>query len=365
MHDISYDWLKLVEKALLKIQQLPALEEHFPFPWDSAAGALRESLDLSHLTLSCSRSVWKNHNEFLQGMGDQPAIVAIEIAPIEGALFFILPQADVTELTANVLVSGAEKETFSGTKLKQGFYHFLFLKILDTLDHLKIFKDVSLHLLPNTPFPHESGFCIDIACELPSRTLQGRLVCPQSFLSAFKAHQPLQKTTLLSLGETTALDLTLRCEVGHTSLKPDEWDSLQVGDFLILDRCSFDLGEGPGEGKGSLTVSLGETPLFIARFKPEGLKVLDYAFYQEATEAPQEEAVSSPTTDLLLTAEVGRLNISLHQLLQLKTGSLLDLPMRPEQGIDVTLGGKRMAKAELLKLGEASGLRILDIERYG
>jgi flagellar motor switch protein FliN/FliY len=37
--------------------------------------------------------------------------------------------------------------------------------------------------------------------------------------------------------------------------------------------------------------------------------------------------------------------------------------MRPEQGVDITLGGKRVAKAELLKLGEASGLRILDIER--
>lgn len=351
MHDVSYEWLKLVERALLKVQQLPALEEHFPFPWEAAGSALRGSLGLSHLTLSCSKAVWKGHNEFLQGMGDTPAIVAIELAPIEGSLFFILPAADVSELTANALVSGEEKETFAGAKLRQGFYHFLFLKVLDTLDHLKIFKEVSLHLLPNTPLPQENGFCIDIACALPNRTLQGRLICSQTFLSAFKAHQPLQKTTLLSLGETASLDLNLRCEVGHTSLKSEEWDSLQVGDFLMLDRCSFD----PTEGKGSMIVALGDTALFMARFKPEGLKVLDYALYQEA--APGE------TTDLLLTAEVGRLHISLHQLLQLKSGSMLDLPMRPEQGVDITLGGRRVAKAELIKLGEASGLRILDIER--
>ena len=72
---------------------------------------------------------------------------------------------------------------------------------------------------------------------------------------------------------------------------------------------------------------------------------------------------SKETSDLLLTAEVGRLNISLNQLLQLKAGSLLELPMRPEQGVDIILGGKRVAKAELLKLGEATGLRILDLER--
>jgi type III secretion system YscQ/HrcQ family protein len=353
MHDISHDWIKLVEKALLKVQQLPALEEHFPFPWETASEALKSTLGLSHLSLSSSRAIWKGHHEFLQGMGDQPSVVAIELAPIEGSLFFILPLADVTELTSNAL-STEEKEAFTGAKLKTGFYHFLLLKVLDTLDHQKIFKEVSLHLLPYTSFPQESGFCVDLACVLGSRTLQGRLVCPQSFLSAFKAHQPLQKMTLLSLGDA-AIDLTLRCEIGHTALKSEEWDAIQVGDFLMLDRCSFDAADG----KGSLTVSLGETPLFMARFKPDGLKVMDYAFYQEASELPAEE----PTTDLLLTAEMGRLNISLNQLLRLQTGSHLDLPMRPEQGVDITLGGKKIAQAELIKLGETSGLRILDIER--
>ncbi len=359
MHDISHEWLKLVEKALLKVQQLPALEEHFPFPWDTAEKALQDSLGLSPMSLSCARAVWKTHAEFLHGMGDQPVIVAIELAPIEGALFFILPQADVIELTSNTLVSGEEKEKFTSGKLRQGFYQFLLLKILDTLDRAKIFKGISLHLLPHAPFPQENGFCLDIACELPTKTVQGRLVCPQSFLTAFKAHQPFQQTTLLSLGQRGDIHLTLRCEVGHTSIHLDEWTSLQVGDFLMLDRCSYDAAEG----KGSFTFSLGETPLFIARFKPEGLKVLDYAFYQETTEVPQEEEASTPGNDLFLTAEVGRLNIALHQLLELTTGSHLELSMKPEQGIDLTLGGKRVAQAELIKLGEISGLRILDIER--
>ncbi|MGH2639941.1 MAG: FliM/FliN family flagellar motor switch protein, partial [Rhabdochlamydiaceae bacterium] len=317
---------------------------------------VQESLALSELTLSCSQSGWKSQNEFLKGMGSDPVIVGIELAPIEGTLFFILSQADMIELTANVLSSGEEKETFVGVKLRQGFYHFLLLKVLDAFDHLKIFREVSLQLLSNASLPEEpevKGFCINVACALAHRTLQGRLVCPETFLNAFKAHQSLQKMTLLSLGETVAIDLILKCEVGYTSLKAEEWDAIQIGDFLTLDRCSFD----PGERKGSLTASLGETALFMARFKPEGLKVLDYALYQEAADVPSE------TSDLLLTAEVGRLHISLNQLLQLKAGSLLDLPMRPEQGIDITLGEKPVAKAELLKLGEASGLRILDIER--
>ncbi len=353
MHDISHDWLKLLEKALLKQQLLPVLEEHFPFPWEAAEEAIEETLSLSDLTLSSSQAVWKNHSEFLQGMGENPSIAHIELSPIEGSLFFILSQSDLSELTATVLVEGEEKETFAGPKLRQGFYQFLLLKVLNTLDHLKVFKDASLHLLPPASLPQEDGFCLDIACELPSRTIRGRLVCPQSFLSAFKAHQPFQKTTLLSIAKTTPLDLTLRCEVGHTALSSAEWETVQVGDFLMLDRSSFD----PAEGKGSFTAFLGDTALFMARFKPEGLKVLDYALYQEETATPEE------STDLLLTAEAGRLNISLQQLLELKSGSHLELPIRPEQGVDITLSGKRIAKAELIKLGEATGLRLLDIER--
>lgn len=390
MHDISYDWLKLVEKALLKVHQLPNLEEHFPFPWEAAGHALQQSLGLSHLTLSCSRSVWKGPHDFLQGMGDQPSIVAFEIAPIEGSLFFVLPQADMEELTASALTAGENKESFSGPKLQQGFYHLLLLKALQTLDHLKVLKDVSLHLLQETPFPQENGFCIDIALALASRTLMGRLICPQSFFSAFKSHQPLQKTTLLSMGSSSPIDVTLRCQVGHTSVSSEEWESIQVGDFLILDRCSFD----PLEGKGSLTLSLGETPLLMARLKPEGLKVLDYAFYhetsdfedssdleddssdfdeelsdfEEETEELEEDEAEIADEDAFnphfeLTVEVGRVDISLQELLKLQAGSLIELPLRPEQGVSVVRSGQRVAKAELVKLGEVIGLRLLDIER--
>lgn len=381
MDDTSYDWLKLVEKALLENKHLPALEEHFPFPWEEASEALQKSLEISELTLSCTSARWQEAHEFLKGMGEQPSVIAFELAPIEGSLFFILSQEDIAELTAAALTLDEESDGFSGQKLKQGFYHFLLLKVLQTLDGLSLLKGVSLHLLGQAPLPEESSFCIDVACTLSSRTLRGRLLCPQTFLDHFKLHQPFQKRTLFSLGKTSPLELSLRCEVGHTSLDPQEWDSLCVGDFLMLDRCSFD----PTEEKGSLTVCLGNTPLFIARLKSDGLKVLDFALYQETpaleedqetsfvedeeeedsqeTAVDQEEKIEEPPRPPYeITAEVGHLQISLNDLLELKSGSMLQLPSRPEEGVAVTLGGKRVASAELLKLGQISGLRILKLE---
>jgi flagellar motor switch protein FliN/FliY len=180
----------------------------------------------------------------------------------------------------------------------------------------------------------------------------------------------MQKGTLLSSEMTQNIEVSLRCEIGHTSISQEEWDKIQVGDFVILDRCSYD----PLEQKGSTTLMLGTTPLLIARMKPEGMKVLDFAFYKEEEqtdepltleeEVPRGETLPSETSsDFTLTAEIGHVSMPLHKLLHLESGMMIDLMMRPEQGVDITVSGKKVAKAELLKLGETLGLRILDIFR--
>lgn len=346
MKEVSYDWLHLVEKALTKTQQLPPLEENFPFPWADASQAIGTGLQLTDLNLSSSRSAWKEPEAILQGMGEKPFLVSVEIDPIEGSVFFAMSQQDVSYLTAQSLTGG---DGFSNTKLREGFYHFLFLKALEAIDHLQIFKEVSFHFSPVNTLPQfqEAAFCIDINCALPEKTLHGRLICPPSFLNGFKAHQPMQKSTLLSTEITQNIEVNLRCEVGHTSIPQEEWEKVQVGDFIVLDRCSYD----PLEEKGSVTVMLGDTPLLMARMKPEGMKILDFAFYQE--EAPA-------TSDMTLTAETGHILMPLDKLLHLEPGMMIDLPLRPAQGVDITFEGNKVAAGELLKLGETSGIRVLE-----
>ncbi len=355
MKEVSYDWLNLVEKALAKIQQLPSLEENFPFPWTEASHAIGAELKLGDIHLSTSRTVWKDYDAALKGLGEKVFLISVELAPIEGSVFFALSEHDATYLTTHTLVGGEHKEGFSNAKLREGFYHFLILKALEAIDHLKVFKEVSFHFSTNQSLPMENAFCIDIKCALAEKTLHGRLICPQSFLTAFKAFQPMQKGTLLSSELTKDIDVSLRCEVGHTSISQDEWDKIQVGDFVVLDRCSYD----PLEQKGSTTLLLGTTPLLVARMKPEGMKVLDFAFYQEE-ENPEEE---TPSSDFTLTAEIGHVSMPLNKLLHLEPGTMIDLVMRPEHGVDITISGKKVADGELLKLGETLGLRILDIVR--
>lgn len=66
-------------------------------------------------------------------------------------------------------------------------------------------------------------------------------------------------------------------------------------------------------------------------------------------------------TPLSIVVEIGRLEMSIKKLMELQPGNLLDLEVRPENGVDLVLNGKRVAKAELLRIGETLGVRILDI----
>lgn len=387
---ISNGWLQKVETAVIKSKQLPSLEEGLPFPWEKASSALEPALGIKGLKLSTRPSSFKMAEEILSGMGNEPVIFNIELAPIPESVQWIMSSEDIETLTAHCLSSDQKSEGFSDHKLQEGFYQFLLLEAMQAIDQLKIFKDGSLRLMPAGTPSKEGAICIDVAISIAAKTLYGRLVCPQSFMNAFKAHQPLQNTSFLSEETVKHLEVSLHLEAGSVALSPEEWKNVMPGDFIVLDHCSYD----PNSQKGSVTLMLGDTPLLRGRIKPEGVKVLEYAFYFEdkqpiettspsetenfaeeslpheeahlwaaSAEEEMETAIKPEETPIALSVEVGYIRITIEKLLELKPDTLLDLSIRPEQGVDATINGKKIAKGELIKLGQLLGLRLLDIER--
>lgn len=75
----------------------------------------------------------------------------------------------------------------------------------------------------------------------------------------------------------------------------------------------------------------------------------------------KKEKLSPEEIPLNVVVEIGRIQISIQKLMELQPGNLLELNIRPENGIDLVVNGKRIAKGELLLIGETLGVRILDI----
>lgn len=75
----------------------------------------------------------------------------------------------------------------------------------------------------------------------------------------------------------------------------------------------------------------------------------------------EERTFSAEELPLPVVIEVGRLHMSVQQIMELQAGNLLNLDVHPENGVDLVVNGKRIAKGELLLIGDTLGVRIIDI----
>ena len=340
--------LKKIQTILSKTSEMPPLERAFPFPWKEAEDALGELLGIPHLSFSSHFSSWHPSS---QKNVSSSCVISLELSPLLGAVHFLMSHEDVAHLSSFCLNPDHSTEGFSDPRLQEGYYKFLVLQILQTLDRMKIFKDASLKCISwEEPLTSES-LCLNISITLPSKTIHGTLLLPEVFLDHFKNYKPFQTLSLLNNESIQDKEFTLHFEIGKLSLSTEIWQSATSGDFLVLDHSNYD----PDSHKGSLVISLERTPLFQGRIKPDGIKILDFL------PASTEEASEQELTSTELKIELEPICMSLKKILDLKPDSILEISPHPEQTVLLTINSTVVGEGELLKLGEVVGVRILTI----
>lgn len=396
-------WIKEIEKTLIDMKAIPLYENIPPFDWDIASRKLAEAFSLPGFKIYPKETIARTCAEFRAGFGADSLVLAIEIHPIGCKAYFLFGKEEIAKLTSFLLLrekkSPLDHLFFSSNSLQEGFYYFAIQKALHAINSFYPFHDLSLKMATFHSLAQEDALSIDIALTLPNedyQTLWGRLICPEPTLSQLKAHFANRPYPALSSTIKEQLDLSLSLIVGKTSLSLAQFKEMKVGDFLLLDHCTFD----PKNHKGTLSLHLEETPLFRLRMKDNGFKITDYALYYEEAKVmspdlpeedlfdhqeeqeeevsleegehlwstPQEEEheklkkiISSSEIPLTITVEVDRIRMKLKELLELSPGNILELSSRPEKGVDLTIGGKKVAKGELIQLGDLIGVKILQM----
>lgn len=389
MTQVAYPWIRKVEETLQQAKIIPMWGGFPPFPWKEASNQFASLFQVKNFKLSIKQSQWHEKDKLLAGMGNHSFISAFALTPLSGTGYLAMPEEDSEKLSSYLLTKDHSFKGFSDRSLKEGFYTFTLLRVLQVIDQLHPFGDLSPKLVDFSSLPKEGAFCIDISIAINSLKLWARLICPKELQQAFLSYFEQTKPSLLTEELTKQVEVPLYLEVGNTLLKVEELDQIKAGDFVVLDRCTFD----PETGKGNGTLTLVTTPLFQVRIKGDEVKIIDYAFFQgeqmamgnpneelfldedleegseqipqspawAAKETRSESLIASKEIPLNLTVEIGRIMMNLEKLLQLKAGNVLELAIKPEQGVDLTIGGKKVAKGELLKLGDVLGVRILQI----
>jgi flagellar motor switch protein FliN/FliY len=389
-------WVKTIEQTLIDTGAIPLWGAPPPPPWDELARSLAALLQSDALSLSAKATRVLSREERASLFEMSPVPLTLYLSPIKSPLFFLVGKEELASITSWGLV--ASGKGFLSSSLQEGFYYYLCTHLVSLLNEAHAWQDLTLQLAKSEPLPDEECACIDIEIRHPKQLIVAKLLCPISFHSAFKAHFSTPQTLPQ---KNRSIEVPLRLTLGTVNLQSKEWKGVRPGDFILLDRCSFD----PETKKGTLTLSLGEKPLFYTRLKEGYLKIVDYATYYEETEPmddslpPSDEEFhedestfaaetgedsahlwSSDTDELVepknasthsipaqnvpltLTIELARLRMNLDKVLELSPGNTLELPLSAQGNVHVVIGGKKVAEAELIKLGERLGVRILTLE---
>jgi len=378
-------WLKQIQEEMtLTAQKIPLWGAPPPFPREQFSKELQTGLGIPDLSLQTQKSGFFSPEEFLLSFGQKPIIKTFELAPLAGHAYFIISSEAVEKITTLSLGSGESAKGFSDPQFQLGFFEYLLLSASLELSKLAPYPDLHLQWLETRPLPSRSCFYHDLSLLVHGQTFAARLLFSPGFHEAFVEHFEHDLQDLFSSPLLDTLHVTVKIETGSCLLEKKDFDRLHIGDFLVLDTCSYD----PQVRKGTLNLTFGGAPLFKVKIKKDGLKILDYLTYygdikpmdeetdpifpdeessheidqpEDIAPLPEEMLSSSLEIPFPIVVEIDRMQMPLKKLLSLEPGNILEIPTHPEQGVYLTVHGKKIAKGELIKLGDAIGVKIVSL----
>jgi flagellar motor switch protein FliN/FliY len=366
-------WVKKVSESLRRLDEIPLFGAAPPLDLNELSSLLSARFGLQSLALRTKGQLWRAFDEIGAGLGSNTLVIPLTLSPLAPPLFWAMGKNDREKFTSWMLNGQAKGRAFESDILQEGYYRFLLLEVLEAVQSLAPIQQMTLQLGEEAPLPFEDAFCIDLELSFDDKACWGRLILTPEFRKAWVHHFSAFPSEYAPSQLSRKLEMVIGIKTGSILMSQKEWSELGMGDFLLLDTGSYDARKG----QGMATLTLGLTPLFQVKIKQNKIELLDYAFIYEDTmqeqksapqepspqrfEAAEEEAMAIKDLPIYVTVELARLKITLDKLMSLNPGNMLELPIHPDQGVTLTIHGQKVGKGELVYLGEALGVRILEI----
>ena len=349
------EWTKKIHALVSESKKIPMWGAVPSFPWEDFNNRLSQGLALDDLSVSTGSSEWRAEGAVLSGLGDTPHTLSIELSPLAPPLYIVIPAEDITRISSWLIPEGG----FTDPDLQKGFYHYICLHALHAIDSLQTLTHLSPKIVEH-PFKDQDAYCVDLAMSCKGTTAWGRLILSRHFHEALEHHFANHPLDLSKAPLSQNIPLSLTLEAGKTLLNQDEFLSLSEGDFLLLDETAH-------------TLSLSGTPLFQVNLMGAQAKILQFATMEEEFIMVDEETTENPIytseiptlnpseVPIELTVELARIEMPLSNLLALKPGNLIELGDVKGSRVSITVRGKCVAKGELLKIGDVTGVKLTEV----
>lgn len=351
-----------IDEQLRLQDRIPLLGQAPPFDLEAAASLLKERLGAPSLALETAAIEWRTPESLQDGLGSQVVSLPIALTPLASQVLWMMPKEDIARLSSWLLHGHAKSRPLTSDILQEGFYRYACLQALDALQELDPFEDFSLKIASDEPASSEGWYCIDVKIKFERKVCWGRIAISKELLSAWQRHfsSIREFVCLSSLAER--IEIALSVQTGSLRLSQGEWSSVKPGDFLPLERSSSDISGTQGRGY----LCLGSAPLFVANLHELKVELIDWVrsredFMEQPPNGSQEEPVIAVADlPLVITVSLAQLRMTVAELMKLAPGNFLDLPLHPSQEVVLSVNGRAIGKGELVSLGDAIGVRVLE-----
>jgi type III secretion system YscQ/HrcQ family protein len=138
---------------------------------------------------------------------------------------------------------------------------------------------------------------------------------------------------------------------------------------LILDltgqAARFRIPAHPIAESGARLLRVDDRPIFEPHPRDTTSATLEASAYMTQSNPSQDRPAPPPTAPLdvpvTLTVELGRVNLTLAQLADLKPGDVVELSRHSRAPVDLTSGGRLVARGELIKIDTELGVRLMSV----
>lgn len=363
-----------------------------PFSFDDFSLSLKNELGLENFSVFCQIEGWQAKDKIQKNLGKNLSHLCLTFTPLLGNVYLLMDHSDIKTLISTLLTIN-KKKNFSSPILEEGYYRYLILLALETLKKTKTFTGLSPKIVEDAKLISDYAYSLNISIRINEKyDINAKIAITDDFRRSWNDFYSSSKS--ISIDQLKALlEIPLSVIGGHSFLTQKEIKGLNKGDFILLDKSSID----PESDGSRVVLTSNDSPLFHAKILKNKIHILDYANYIEENEPMndkkhiEEEPFENPDENLpeeepleedsekeeltsfeekrinldevpvKLTVELAKISFTLEKLMQLQPGNYLQLPIDLKNPVNLTVNGKIIAKAELTKLGDVLGVRILEI----
>jgi flagellar motor switch protein FliN/FliY len=271
-------WIKRIPGDLFALDEKPLLGSPPPFPLENFASLLSTAFQVKDIQFHCEKWQWRTKEQLFEGYGDNLKIMALNLTPIEGTLWWVMSQLDFSRMMAHILsVDGIDAVD---SDLSEALTTFFLVQLVDAFGKCEFDKKLSLQVLKDGPQPSTACLALDVETTFQGGTFPGRILLSPEFRHNMKQrYLQEEKKLMLESPLAESLEVVVHLEAGRVHMTPNEWDQLKEGDFVVLESCSLD----PEEDKGRVMLVINGSPYCRAKLKQGNLKILEYPLNYEVS----------------------------------------------------------------------------------